>query len=84
MPPGIVVLIINHHLVSPQEAENTIDVRETKGLHHLSSPNLPHIVDSRVTGVHYQWLPQCCLGLTGQMDPSIPNKEEGTERTELT
>ena len=40
------------------EAENAIDVRGTKGLHHFSSSHLPQIVGSRVTGVHYQWLPQ--------------------------
>ena len=38
---GMVVLIINHHLIGPQEAENVTDVGETKGLHHLSSPYLP-------------------------------------------
>ena len=37
----MVVLIINHHLIGPQEAKNIMDVRETKGLHHLSSPHLP-------------------------------------------
>ena len=39
---------------------------------------------SRVTGVHYQWLPQCCLGLTGQTDPDVPDEGDGTERMELT
>ena len=53
----MVVQIINHHPVGPQEAENEIDVRETKGLSHLGSPHLPQTVGFRVTGVHYQWLP---------------------------
>ena len=59
----------NHHHIGPQGAEITIDIGETKGLHHLSSPHLPWIMGLRATGVHYQQLPQCCLGLTGQMDP---------------
>ena len=84
MPQGMVAPIGNPHHVSPQEAENAIDIGETKGLHHLSSPHLPQIMGLRVTGVHYQWLPQCCLGLTGQTDPNIPDKGDGTERMELT
>ena len=80
----MVVPIINHHLVSPREAKNAIDVRETKGLHHLSSPHLPWTVGSRVTEVHYQWLPQCCLGLTGQMDPDVPEEVDNTKRMEFT
>ena len=39
---------------------------------------------SRAIGVHYQWLPECHLGLTGQTDPSIPEEGDGTERMELT
>ena len=80
----MVVLIINHHLVGPQEAENAIDIRETKGLHHLSSPHLPWIVGLRVTRVCYQWLPQCHLGLTGQTDPNIPEEVDNTKRMEHT
>ena len=38
----------------------------------------------RVTGVHYQWLPQCHVGLTDQMDTRVPNEGDSTERTELT
>ena len=49
----------------PQGAEIVTDIREVKGLHHLSSPHLPQIVASRVTGAHYQWLPQYHPGLTG-------------------
>ena len=80
----MVVLTINHHPISPQDAENVIDVGETKGLNHLSSPHLPQTVGLRVTRVCYQWLPQCCLGLTGQMDPDIPDKVDSIERKELT
>ena len=80
----MVALTINHHHVGPQGAEIAIDVRETKGLCHLGSPHLPQIVGSRATGVHYQWLPQCRLGLTHQMDPSIPDEGDSTERMELT
>ena len=54
---GMVALIINLHLAGPQGAENIIDVRETKGLHHLRSPHLPWIMALRATGVHYPWLP---------------------------
>ena len=75
---------VNPHHFGPQEAEDTIDVRETKGLHHLSSTYLPEIVGLRATGVHYQWLPQCCLGLTDQMDPNIPDEGDGTKRMVLT
>ena len=57
MPLGMAALTINHHHICPLEAEIIINVRETKGLHHLSSPNLPWIVGSRVTGAQYQWLP---------------------------
>ena len=80
----MVVPIINCHPVSPQEAKNVIDIRETKGLNHLSSLHLPWTMDSRVTGVHYQQLPQCHLGLTGQTDPNIPEEVDGIERKELT
>ena len=80
----MVVQIVNHHHIGPREAENVIDVRETKALCHLSSPHLPWIMGLRVTGVCYQWLPQCHLGLTGQMDPNIPDKGDSTERMELT
>ena len=79
----MVVPIINCHPIGPQGAKNGIDVGETKGLNHLSSPHLPQTVGSRVTGVHYQWLPQCCLGLTGQMDLDIPDKVDGIKRKEL-
>ena len=51
------VQIVNHHLIGPQEAENVIDIGETKGLHHLSSPHLPQTMGLRVTRAHYQWLP---------------------------
>ena len=80
---GMVVLIVNHHPIGPQEAENIIDVRETRGLNHLSSLHLPQTVALRVTGIHYQWLPWCHLGLTGQTDPNIPEEVDGIERKEL-
>ena len=38
----------------------------------------------RVTGVHYQQLTQCCLGLMGQTDPNILDEGDSTERMELT
>ena len=47
---------INHQHDSPQGAEITLDVGETKSLHQLSSPHLPWIMGSRGTGAHYQWL----------------------------
>ena len=80
---GMVVLIFNHHLISPQEAKNVTDVRETKGLHHIGSPHLPQTMGSRVMGVHYQQLPWCHLGLTGQMDPDVPEEVDGIERMEF-
>ena len=60
-----------------------IDIGETKGLCQLGSPHLPWIMGSRVTGVHYLQLPQCHLGLTGQTDPDILDKGDGTKRMEL-
>ena len=53
----MVALIINHHDIDPQEAENAINIGETKGPPHLISPHLPHIMGLRATGVHYQQLP---------------------------
>ena len=70
----MVVLINNYHPIGPQEAKNVIDVRETKGLNHLSSLHLPKTVGLRVTRVHYQQLPPCHLGLTGQTDPDIQTR----------
>ena len=49
-------------------------------LHHFPLPS--PIVGSRVTGVHYQWLPQY-QGLIDQMDLGIPKEGDGTERMEL-
>ena len=79
----MVVLTVNHHPISSQEAKNIIDIGETKNLHHLSSPHLPQTMGLRVTGVHYQWLPQCCLGLTGQMGLDVPDKVDSITRKEL-
>ena len=38
----------------------------------------------RVTGVHYQQLTQCCLGLMGQTDPNILDEETALRGMELT
>ena len=43
----------------------------------------PRLWVLRVTGAHYQQLPQCHPGLTGQMDPNIPNEGDSTVRMEL-
>ena len=75
---GMVAPIINHHHLGHWEAKNATDVWETKGLCHLSSPYLPQIMGLRATGVHYQWLPQCHLGMTGEMGPNIPDEGDGT------
>ena len=80
----MVVLIVKHHLIDPQEAKNIIHTGDTKGLNHLSSPHLHQTMGSRVTRVHYQWLPQCNLGLRGQTDPNVPEEVDGIERKELT
>ena len=79
----VMVLIINHNPNGPGEAENPIDIGETKGLYHLGSPHLPWIMGLRATGVHYQWLPWCCLGLPGQTDPDVPDEGDVTDRMEL-
>ena len=34
--------------------------------------------------IHYQWLPQYCLGLTGQTDPNVQEEVDSIERKELT
>ena len=82
---GMVAPTVNHHDIGPGGAKIAIDIGETKGLSVTLIPlTFPWTVGLRVTGVHYQWLPQCHLGLTGQMDPSIPEEGDGTERTELT
>ena len=83
IPLGMVALTINHHHVCPQGAETAIDARGTKGLCCLSSHHLPWTKGWRVTGAHYQQLPGH-PGLIDQMDPSIPNKGDDTERMELT
>ena len=80
----MVALTINHHHVNPQGAETAIDVRGTKGLHHLGSHHVPQIMGSRVTGAYYQWLPQCHPGMIDQMDPGIPDEGDSTKRMELT
>ena len=80
----MVALTVNHHHIGPQGVQITIDVGETKGLCHLSSPHLSQIVGLIGTGVCYQWLPQCHLGLTGQTDPGIPDEGDGTERMDIT
>ena len=79
----MVVPTINRYPIDPQEAENIIDVGETKGLNHLIFPHLPQTMGLRVTGVCYQLLPQCHLELTGQMDPDVPEEVDGIERKEL-
>ena len=78
----IVVLTTHCHLIGPLEAGDIIGIRGTKGLNHLGSLYLPQTVDSKVIRVHYQWLPQCRLGLTGQMDADIPDKVGSIEMRE--
>ena len=75
----MVALNINHHHVSPQGVETTIDVGETKGFHHLSSHHLPQTRVLRVTGTHHQHLPLCHPGLIDQTDPSVPNEGDSTK-----
>ena len=77
-------LTVNHHCICPLEAKIAIDIGETKDLCHLGSPHLPWIMGLRATGVQYQQLLQCHLGLIGQTDHSIPNKKDSTKRMELT
>ena len=76
----IAVLTTHHHLISPLEAKNVIGIKETKGLNHLSSLHLPQTMSSRVTGVCYQWLPQCHLDLTDQIDPDVPDEVDDIKR----
>ena len=67
MPLGMVAPTVNHHHIGAQGAESTIDVGEIKGLCHLGSHHLPQTKGSRVTGAHYQQLPQCHPGLIDKM-----------------
>ena len=60
----------------------TIDIRGTKGFHCLGSHHLPQTMGLRATGAYYRWLSQCPPGLIDQMDPGIPDKGDGTKRTE--
>ena len=46
----------------PPEAKTAIDVGGTKGHYCLSCCHLPQTMGSRVTGVHYSLLHQCCPG----------------------
>ena len=80
---GMVVPIVHCCPIGPPESENAIGIGETKGLNHLSSLHLPQTLGSRVMGVHYQWLPQCHLGLTSQTDPDIPDEVDDIEMKEL-
>ena len=80
----MLVLIINCHLIGPREAKNVTDIGETKGLHHLGSPHLPWTMVLRVTGACYQQLPRCHVGLTGWMDPDVPEEVYTIKRMELT
>ena len=76
----MVALNINNCHVIPQGVETIIDVRETKGFHHLSSHHLPWTRVLRVTGACYQLLPLCHPGLIDQIDPGIPNEGDSTKR----
>ena len=80
MPLGMVAPNVNHHHIVPQEVETIIDIRETTGFHCLGLHPLLQTGVLRATGVRYQWLPLCHLGLIDQMDPGIPNEGDGTER----
>ena len=70
--------------IGPPEAGNVIGIRETKGPHHIGSLHLPQTMGLRATGVHYQWLYRCCLGLTSQTDPDVPHEVDSIEMKELT
>ena len=78
----IVVPTTYHHPISPLEARNIIDIRETKDPNHLSSLHLPQTVGLRATEVCYQQLPLCHPGLTSQMDQDIPDEVDDIERKE--
>ena len=64
----------------PSRGWDVTGMRETKGLNHLGSLHLPQNMGLRVTGVHYQQLPQCGPGLTSQTDQDIPHKIDNIER----
>ena len=53
----MVALTVNHYHVGPQEAKTAIEVRGTKGLHHLSSHHHPLTEGMSVTGAPYRWFP---------------------------
>ena len=87
MPLGtsnLVAPIINHHHISSWEAENAIRHRQGPKASITLVPLASAQIVVRVTGFHYQWLPWCHLGLTGQMDPDIPEEGDSTKRRELT
>ena len=67
----------------PQEAKNVIDIGETKGLNSPQFPSPPQTMGLRAPRVCYQQLPQCLQGLTGQMDPDVPEEVDAIERKEL-
>ena len=78
------VLTTHRHPIGPLEDGNIIDVGGTKGLNHLSSLHLPQTMDLKAIRAHYQQLPQCHLGLTGQTEPEVPDEADGIEMREPT
>ena len=78
--PEMLILTINHHHTSPQGAKTVIDIRGTKGYHHLGYHCLPKTVGLRVIGALYRWLHQCRLCQIDQRDLSIPNMGDSTEK----
>ena len=72
------------HPASLLGAGNVIDIGETKGLNHLSSLHFLQTVGLRATKVHYQQLPLCCPGLTGQMDQDVPDEVDNVKRMDPT
>ena len=63
---------INYCLAGLWEARTTIDVEETRGYCHLSSPCHPLIAGLKVIGVQCQQPHWCCHCQTGLKAPGIP------------
>ena len=80
----IAVLTTHHHPAGLLGAGNITGIGETKGLNHLSSLHLLQTMCMRANKVHYQQLPLCHPGLTGQTDQDVPDKVDYIKRTDPT
>ena len=83
-PPEMPIQTISYCLTGLREDRNAIDVKETRGYHHLSPNCHPWIAGLKVIGVLHQQPHQCCHCQTGPKAPSVPGKVDDVGRPEPT